>query len=77
MGCPPRSLHNDLWTGIAAELADRGYLGVYPVSGWWKERKGRPRTCRCALVVSIEVPEVDVDIYTPVAAQIGVLEVLT
>lgn len=72
------SLHNDLWTGTAAELADRGYLAVYPVSGWWKERKGPASTCRYALVVSIEVPEVDVDIYTPVAAQIGVpVEVLT
>lgn len=72
------SLHHDLWTGTAAELADRGYLAVYPVSGWWKERKGPPKTCRYALVVSIDVPEVDVDIYTPVAAQIGVpVEVLT
>jgi hypothetical protein len=66
------SVHTDLWTGMAAELADRGYLAVYPVSGWWKEREGQTRTCRYALVVSIDVPEVDVDIYTPVAALIGV-----
>ena len=36
------SLHNDLWTGAAAKLADRGYVAVYPVSGWWKESKGSP-----------------------------------
>lgn len=73
------SLHNDLWIGTAAELADRGYLAVYPVSGWWKERTSTPpATCRYALVVSIDVPEVDVDIYTPVAAQIGIpVEILT
>lgn len=66
------SLHHDLWAGTAAELADRGCLAIYPVTGWWKERNERARSCRYALVVSIDVPNVDVDIYTPVAAQIGV-----
>jgi hypothetical protein len=71
------SLHHDLWSGTAAELADRGVLAVYPVSGWWRERK-LARTCRYALVVSIDVPEVNVDIYTPVAAQIGIpVEIVT
>ncbi|MGH9090017.1 MAG: S8 family peptidase [Acidimicrobiales bacterium] len=69
------SLHSDIWTGTAADLADRGAIAVYPVTGWWKELKSRDRSdrgARYALVVSIETPDQDVDIWTPVAQQIGV-----
>lgn len=66
------SVHHDLWSGTAAGLADRGFIAIYPVSGWWKERKAPPRPCRYSLVVSVEVPEVDVDIYTPVESQIKI-----
>lgn len=69
------SLHTDVWTGTAADLADRGVIAVFPVSGWWKERKDRDhsnRGARYALVVSIETPDQDVDIWTPVAQQVGV-----
>jgi hypothetical protein len=69
------SIHTDLWTGSAADLARRGLLAVYPVTGWWKENKSRDRShlgARYALVVSIETPGQDVDIWTPVAAQVGV-----
>ncbi len=59
------SLHADIWTGTAAELADRGVIAVFPVSRWWKEKKLDQRA-RYALVVSIEAPSVDVDLYTPV-----------
>ena len=65
------SLHADIWTGSCAELADRGVIAVFPVSGWWKERKS-DETCRYTLVVSIEVPSVDVDIYTPVQTKVPV-----
>jgi hypothetical protein len=64
------SLHVDLWTGPAVELAARGVIAVYPVTGWWKEQPKRDRSdhgARYSLVVSIEAPEVDVDIWTPVA----------
>jgi hypothetical protein len=67
------SLHADIWTGSAADLADRGVLGVYPISGWWKDQPARDRSklgVRYALVVSIETPEND--IWTPVANQVGV-----
>ena len=30
------SLHCDVWTGPAAELAARDLLAVRPVSGWWR-----------------------------------------
>lgn len=72
----PGSLHSDIWNGTAADLAQRGALAVYPVTGWWKENPGRDRSsdgARYALVVSVETPGQDVDIWTPVAQMIGVL----
>lgn len=69
------SLHGDIWRGTAADLASRGSIAVYPVSGWWKTRpalKHYDRAVRYALIVSIRAPEVDVDLYTEVANQIVV-----
>jgi hypothetical protein len=69
------SLHTDIWTGTAADLAERGMIAVFPVSGWWKERKdrdGSDRGARYALVVSIQTDAEDVDIWTPVALEAGV-----
>jgi hypothetical protein len=69
------SLHTDIWRGTAADLAERGVVAVYPVSGWWKERTARDhseRGARYSLIVSIETPGQDVDIWTPVAQQIGI-----
>jgi hypothetical protein len=61
------SIHSDWWQGTAAELARCGTLAVYPVTGWWRERPhlGRyNRKARYSLVVSIETPNVEVDLYT-------------
>ncbi|MGF1645971.1 MAG: S8 family peptidase [Kineosporiaceae bacterium] len=69
------SVTTDIWRGPAIELARRGLLGVYPVTGWWKENASRDRSdrgARYALVVSIDAPDQDVDIWSEVAAQIGV-----
>ena len=69
------SLQSDFWEGDAVKLASRGMLAVFPVTGWWKERPQRDhseRGARYSLVVSIETPGVDVDIWTPVAQQIGI-----
>jgi len=69
------SLHSDLWRGHASDLALRGAVAVFPVSGWWKEREHLERyhrTARFSLVVSIRTPPTEVDIYTPVANQIGI-----
>jgi hypothetical protein len=66
------SIHSDCWSGPAAELAERGLLAIYPVSGWWKELPARDRSAegaRYALVVSIETDEEGVDLWTPVAVQ--------
>jgi hypothetical protein len=69
------SLHSDIWRGTAADLAQRGAIAIYPVSGWWKERPERDRSeqgARYALVVSVETPGQDVDIWTPVAQEVGI-----
>jgi hypothetical protein len=69
------SLHTDLWEGTAADLADRGMIGIFPVTGWWKDRRDRDhsaRGARYALIVSIETDEVDVDLWTPVAQAVGI-----
>lgn len=68
------SIHSDRWTGSAAELAQRGLVGIYPVIGWWRERKDLGKldtSARYALVVSISAPETKVDLYTPIATQIA------
>lgn len=69
------SVHSDILAGFAADIAERGTIAVYPVTGWWKDLKKRDRSehgARYALVVSIETDEVDADIWTPIANQVGV-----
>lgn len=69
------SIHSDIWTGTAAELATSNVIAVYPTIGWWRERahleKWNRRT-RYSLIVSITTPEETVDFYTPVSVQLGV-----
>lgn len=69
------SLHSDFWEGTAADLAARGLVAIYPVTGWWKELQARDQSehgARYALMISIETPVKDVDIWTPVAAEAGI-----
>jgi hypothetical protein len=60
------SIHSDYWEGLAADLADCGHVVVYPVTGWWLERphlgKLENKT-RYSLVISIETPDQEVDLY--------------
>jgi len=68
------SIHSDIWIGTAADLASSNLIAVFPSIGWWRERphlkKVNKRT-RYSLIVSIETQELNVDIYTPVAIQLG------
>ena len=67
------SIHKDIWTGSAAELAERGLLAVYPAMGWWRtstQLEKYNKEARYALIISIEVPEVDIDLYTPILTKI-------
>ena len=69
------SVHSVILAGFAADIAERGTIAVYPVTGWWKELKKRDRSehgARYGLVVSIETDELDADIWTPIANQVGV-----
>ncbi len=70
------SIHKDIWRGSAVELAERGKIAIYPVSGWWKTRTSHQRfdsKARYSLVVSLSVPDVDVDIYTEVKNKIAAM----
>ncbi|EPX9374725.1 S8 family peptidase [Yersinia ruckeri] len=60
------SLHQDIWRGPAAELANCGYLAVYPGQGWWRTRGSLQRhdsEAKYSLIVSIHAPDTDVDLY--------------
>lgn len=63
------SIHQDVWSGTAAELASRRHIAVYPGSGWWRTRPALgqfQRTAPYSLIVSIEAPTVEVDLYAEV-----------
>ena len=69
------SIHSDMWIGTAADLAGRGAIGIYPVSGWWKDQPKRDRSkfgAHYGLVVSIETEAENIDIWTPVAQEVGI-----
>jgi hypothetical protein len=69
------SIHKDIWVGSAADLALKNKIAVYPVGGWWKNRKKLSRydySVRYSLIISIETSEVDVDIYNNVLNQITI-----
>lgn len=67
------SIHSNIWTGTAADLAARGHIAVFPTYGWWNKRpnlQAWDKTSHYALVATIRTPETD--IYTPVANAINV-----
>ena len=69
------SIHSDIWRGTAADLAEKGYVVVKPVRGWWSDRPHLDRwndRIRYSVIVTIETTRQDVDIYTPVETQIAV-----
>jgi hypothetical protein len=70
------SIHSDYWKGSAADIASCNILAVYPLSsGWWKQLKKQNKSnsqLRYSLIVSIETPENTTDIYTPIATQVAV-----
>jgi hypothetical protein len=67
------SIHSDRWIGTAADLAERGYIAVYPALGWWKERPKLERwnkRARYALVISIKTQKTEVDLYSVIEGKI-------
>jgi Subtilase family len=75
------SIHSDIWKGTAADIATCSLIGVYPIGGWWKERKwlGRwDRKSRYSLIVSLYTPNEEINIYIPVVKQLEIpVEVIT
>jgi hypothetical protein len=69
------SLHSNIWNGTAAELANRGHIAVHPTLGWWRTRPSEHRyeeRVHYSLIVTISTPDQTVDIYTPVAVELGI-----
>ena len=69
------SIHKDIWTGKAVDLAERGQLAVYPAMGWWRTRpklEKYEKLARYSLIVTISVPDVETDIYSEVVTTIPV-----
>jgi hypothetical protein len=67
------SIKKDFITMSGADMARRNIIAVYPKGGWYKTRKklGKAESkVRYSLIVSIETPNTEVDIYTPVQIQI-------
>lgn len=67
------SIHSDIWEGTAADLSQANYIAVYPISGWWKEKNKLEKynnKIRYSLIVSLETPNQEVDLYTPIITQI-------
>lgn len=68
------SLHSDIWQGSAADLASRHGIAVYPVGGWWREKKDLERTdrsVRYALIVTVRAAA-DIDLYAEIQAAVQV-----
>lgn len=59
------SVHSDVWTGSAADLASKDSIAVFPVLGWWRDPRRKDRVeqrVRYALVVSIESDAAEIEI---------------
>lgn len=67
------SIHSDLWSGSAADLAGCKKLAVVPVTGWWRElrhQKAWDRKARYSLIVSIE--SASTDVYSLIANELAI-----
>jgi hypothetical protein len=67
------SIHSDLWEGPLTELVDMNSVIIYPVTGWWKTREKLERynnKARYSLIITLEVDDPEIDIYTPILNEI-------
>ncbi|HWK03797.1 MAG TPA: S8 family peptidase [Puia sp.] len=68
------SVHSDSWKATAAEISTCNFIAIYPVTGWWKERKPLGRwqeKTRYSLLISLETPRQEIDLYSPIYALIA------
>jgi hypothetical protein len=70
------SIHSNYMTKNAVDIANCNVLAIFPQSlGWWKHLKKQNKynsELRYSLIVSIETPENTTDIYTEIANQVAV-----
>jgi hypothetical protein len=67
------SLHCDVWSGPAIELAGRDTLCIKPVNGWWRQRAGSSvcnRRSRYALIITVKAQNSEIDLYTPISTAV-------
>ncbi len=75
---PRGSLVHDVWTGSAADLAERKQLAVYPIGGYWKDQPTHDQSFNgvpYSIIVTIDTPETGIDLWTPtnIANQTAIL----
>jgi hypothetical protein len=75
------SIHSDIWEGTAVEIAECNLISVFPVIGWWRERhnlRKHNNKGRYALIVSLDTPIEDIQLYSTVQAMIQIpIEITT
>ena len=67
------SIHSDFMCLPGVELADVNGIAVYPVGGWWKERRKLKKyneKIRYSLIISLSTKKTDIDLYTPIITEI-------
>lgn len=67
------SIHSDFMCVPAVNLSNANDIAVYPVGGWWKNRKRLKRyydKIRYSLIISLSTKETEVDFYTPIVTEI-------
>lgn len=70
------SIQIDEIKGYANDFAQRPFLAVHPVTGWWKTRpslKRYDRRVRYALIIELDAGEANVDLYAEAQAVIQVM----
>lgn len=67
------SIHSDFMCVPAVDLSNANDIAIYPVGGWWKNRKRLKRyydKIRYSLIISLSTKETEVDFYTPIVTEI-------
>jgi hypothetical protein len=67
------SVHSDIWEGTASDLSESNLIAIYPTNGWWKTRSYLKRynsKVRYSMIVSIETPEEEINLYSVIKAKI-------
>ena len=70
------SIHSDEIRLSAAQLSTCNLIAVYPIGGWWKTRenlKKYNKKIRYSLIVSLDTPKEDIDMYNVVKTKIDTI----